>query len=137
MNELHADPLQADVAAVESTNATSYGDLTTTGPSVTKSLVNGQKVKVTISARIDSPAIATTEGYMSFAVSGAGTQAASDTHAATLLSTSVAGLGMVLEKTTVYTATATGSYTFTCKYKSSSGSATYEFRRRRIIVKPF
>ena len=101
---------------------------------MTKSLVNGQKVVVTVSARIDAPASGN-EGFMSFAVTGAASQAASDDNAASLVGNSAATIGVVSTRSTVYTATATGSFTFTAKYKVTGG--TFVMRRRRIIVKPY
>lgn len=137
MNELHADPQTADVTTTESTTATSYGALTTPGPALTKTLVNGQKVVVVISARIDTPVASVTQGWMSFAVSGATTQASSDTNSIELISNGTVAIGVTLTRATVFTATASGSHTFTCQYKSSSGAASYSFRNRRIIIKPF
>jgi len=129
-NELHADPLTADVVTAETTTATTYGDLTTAGPAVTKTLVNGQKVLVIVSARMDNSAA--NESDMSFAVSGSTTLAASDDNAASIIGTSDG----VHTRMTVFTAGASGSHTFTAKYRvTPAGTGT--FRRRRIIVKPF
>lgn len=131
-NELHADPLQGDVATAQSTTSTTYTDLATSGPSVTKSLVAGQKVLVLISAQMSHSAGGGAAAAMSFAVSGASTLAAADTNRCTSSSTSE----ITTSRSTVFTATATGSHTFTVKYRVvSSGTGT--FTDRRIIVKTF
>jgi len=133
MNAVTADPMTADVATAETSASSSFGDLTTAGPSVTLSLVTGQKCTVTVSARIDSPA-SLDEGFMSFAVSGTQTQAASDANAARLVGNSAGAIGVVSERSSVFTATATGSnFVFTAKYRRTGGSFT--FRDRRIVVK--
>ena len=137
MNELHADPLQGDVATAQSTSSAGYTDLATSGPSQTKTLVNGQKVIVIVSTR-GSVGSNADEALMSFAVSGATTQAANDSNA-----TDQRDAGgnhyKVLERTTVFTALASGSHTFTAKYKfvDGGGASTATFSNRRIIVKAF
>ncbi len=68
--------------------------------------------------------------YMSFAVSGATTLAASDTNAA--IGTQIIGSQIPAFRMTVFTATATGSHTFTSKYR---GGTTGHWAKRRIIVK--
>jgi hypothetical protein len=130
-NELHADPLTADVVTQENTTSTAYTDLATTGPAVTKTLVNGQKVWVIISARQASDA-GSGQASSSFAVSGATTLAAADANAAELVS----DIGATVTRATVFTATASGSHTFTMKYKRVAGT-TAAFLNRRITVKPF
>ena len=132
MNELHADPLQADVAASETTSSTTYTDLATVGPAVTKTLVAGQKVLVGVGCW--SNHTTTAHNRMSFAVSGASTLAAADANAfgSQQAATNNDARGMYW---TVYTATNSGSHTFTAKYKT--GSATATFLERRIVVKPF
>jgi hypothetical protein len=70
---------------------------------------------------------------MSFAVSGAETDAAVDADAIVSLATTST------EQTTTrmawYVAGTTGSHTFTAKYKASNNTST--FRERRIVVKKF
>jgi hypothetical protein len=135
MNELHADPLTADVTGSQNSTSTSYGDLTTVGPAVTKTLVNGQKVLVEVSCDANT-VTGGEDGWMSFAVSGATTLAALDVNAAHLFMTGSAIGAMQISRSTVFTATAGGSHTFTAKYRSETG-ATVGFSNRRIIIKPF
>jgi hypothetical protein len=135
-NELHADPIQGDVAADESTTDVSYVNLGTVGPTATKTLVAGQKVIVWLSTWMDT-STDTAHGRMSFEVTGASTLAAADANAAhwfavkTQLST-----GGTVFRSTVYTATNSGSHVFRCRYRSD-GSATMHFADRRIIIKSF
>ena len=137
MNELHADPLTQDVATNESRTSSTYGDLSTVGPAVTKSLVAGQKVLVYISAFIVSASDGKT-GRMSFAVSGASTLSAIDANAARYFNVKVGtNAGDLVGQWTLYTATNTGSHTFTAKYKSDDGVTSFDFLDRRIIIKPF
>src|SRR5262245_40910882 len=136
MNELHADPLSADVVTDETRVTASYGDLSTVGPSVTKTLVSGQKCIVTVSSWFLTAADGA-QGYMSFAVSGATTLAASDANAAHYFAIKVGvnTAGMVTRQS-VFTATASGSHTFVAKYKGD-GTNTMHWVDRRIVVKPF
>src|SRR5215207_2977762 len=114
-NNLHADPLPADVTPGQSTTSTSYVDLATAGPAVTETLVTGQKVLVIVSCRADNTTnTATSASNMSFAVSGASTLAAADVNAAEI--TGICGAGTTT-RMTVFTATGTGSTTFTSKYR--------------------
>lgn len=136
MNEITANPQMADVATDETRVTASYGDLSTVGPSLTKTLVSGQRVLVYVA--FDGLVAADgAEGRMSFAVSGATTQAASDANSARYFSvktgTNTAGQ---VSKESVFTASASGSHTFTAKYKGD-GTNTMHFLQRRIIIKPF
>jgi hypothetical protein len=134
-NNLHADPLSADVTANEASAATTYGDLTTVGPFVTLNLVAGQKVVVLLSCYA-STATDGIEQFMSFAVSGASSLAAADANAAHSFSIKVGtNTAQTPFRATVYTATSTGSHTFTAKYKTTA--ATPNWKDRRIIVKSF
>jgi hypothetical protein len=134
-NELHADPLQADVAAAQSTTSTGYTDLSTAGPAQTKTLVNGQKVWVEVSGEIWGAGAGVEVGRMSFAVSGATTLAASDTNAASNRLTS--NVISMCSRATVFTATASGSHTFTAKYRTTNAAVAANFESRRIVIKPF
>jgi len=126
-----SDAVQADVATDQATSSTSYGDLTTVGPSVTMTLTQSQQVMVTVYALMINQTVSGGE-FMSFAVSGVESLAASDNNAANSRSTDRVGV----QKTTWYTAGTTGSHTFTAKYKAeASGSASFSFRR--ISVKRF
>jgi hypothetical protein len=135
-NNLFADPLQADVATNQTTTNVAYVDLATVGPAVTLNMVNGQRAEVTVSAfcsNVDDGAIS----FMSFAVSGAWTLAANDTNAAKYLAIKTfTSTGQMVERTTIVAATATGSVTFTCKYKSD-GTFLQHWDTRRIIVRTY
>jgi hypothetical protein len=134
-NNLFADPQQADVATDETRTSASYGDLATVGPSVTLNLVNNQKALVILASTNDT-AIDQTHAYMSFAVSGATTLAATDANGAHYYSTKTGtGTFGTAFRITVFTATATGSHTFKCSYRSD-GTGLMHWQDRRIIVKP-
>jgi hypothetical protein len=134
LNGLTADGDQRDVVAAETRSNTAYGDLTTVGPSVTQSLNAGQTCFVIFSAIVfinnGGPGHS---AYMSYAVSGASTQAASDDFATESLSNRI----FTMSQWTMFTATGAGSHTFTCKYRTNSASDTGQWQNRRLIVKPF
>jgi hypothetical protein len=133
-NELHADPLSADTAASDSSTATSYGALTTAGPSVTKTLVAGQKALVTVTGNIST--ISNGGGFISFEVTGASALAPIDANAAKMVPGSGVNVGGdTVQRTTVYTAGGGGSHTFTDRYKTNGNSTTFD--TRRITFKSF
>jgi len=72
--------------------------------------------------------------YMSFAVSGATTVAASDA-TAILYNTSVANTAAQMSATYLVTGLTSGSNTFTAKYRASANTCT--FVNRNIIVTPY
>lgn len=117
----------ATVNTEQDTSSTSYADLATAGPAVT--ITTGTKALVIITTQIKNgngePA------FMSFAVSGATTTAASDTNAIEL-NNSVASARYRWSAATSVTLTA-GSNTFTAKYRSQSGAAA-TFSNRQIFV---
>lgn len=133
-NNLFADPSSADVTALQNCTSTAYSDLSTVGPAVTLSLVNGQTVLVIVSADANT-ITGGEEGWMGFAVSGATTLAASDVNAAHLYTSGASAIGGAqIFRQTVFTASATGSHTFTAKYRTETG-ATVGFQNRRITAK--
>src|SRR5215207_2935397 len=132
LNYLLVAPVQSEVAAAETRANTAYGALATAGPIISGvTLEAGQRVLVTVSARI-LPSASALEGFMSFAVSGAETDAADDEDAARMLKEGES----IVSRQTVYTAGTAGSHTFTAQYRCSTAT-TVTFRSRRIIVKPF
>ena len=136
MNNLHADPLQDDVATDEAKTGSSFGDLSTVGPAVTTTLVAGQKVLVTVSCEYLVAADGTT-AFMSFAVSGASNLAATDPNGARIFSIKTGtNTGGAAFRQSLYTATNTGSHTFTAKYRSN-GTDNMHFINRRIIIKKY
>lgn len=117
---------EASVATSQTTTSTTYADLATVGPAVT--IETGNEAEVILKGSMSlsgGNAI-----FMSFAVSGATTQAAADDRAVRLVST-------VLQRasTVVYVFALTpGINTFTAKYKVDAGTGT--FVDRTIDVKP-
>jgi hypothetical protein len=132
-NNLFSDPVQATVDTSEVTSSTTYANLATTTDSVTLSLVNGQIVLIEVS--VYSSSASTLDGFASYEVTGAsGTILAADTNAARLDNTD--HNWKQATKSSVFTATATGSHTFKMKYRNSSASnATYA--NRRIIARKY
>ncbi len=124
--------MTADVLTEETTTSPAYSDLATTGPTVTKSMVNGQTALVIVSCI----AYGATDGdaFMSFAVSGALTLAASDANGAK--NRTNANDKSTISRVTVITATSTATATVTAKYKATSAAST-TFGHRRIIIKTF
>ena len=120
----------AVVATSQQTSSSSYTDLTTAGPSVT--VTTGTKALVIVSCESIGPD-GTGFPYMSYAVSGATTISAADDRAVTIRVPSV-------NNSTVHASTASrlstltaGSNTFTAKYRSSSGTATWQYREIIVI----
>jgi hypothetical protein len=132
-NNMFGDASQALVTTTENTTGTSYGDLATSGPAVTLSLVNGQQALVWCTARAENDTAGAAGAAFSFAVTGATTLAADDDRSAEI---ALSGANAAAQMMVVYlfTAGATGSHTFTMKYKRT-GSGTATFRRRRIVVR--
>jgi hypothetical protein len=122
----------AVVATSESTSSASYVDLTTTTDTVTVTVGSSGKVLVMMYGfvTVASGGIP----YMSYAVSGANTIAATDTKSSLYYS---AGAGALYTLNGVFleTGLTAGSTTFKLKYRSSSGSQA--FSNRRIAVIPF
>lgn len=113
-------PSSLNVNTIETTTSTTYTDLSTSGPAV--SLATGTSAIVTLStgARHSSTDVA----YMGVAVSGASTVAANDNQAAECVGVSTDTVSLTF-KLTGLTA---GTNTFTCKYRTPSGTATYQNR---------
>lgn len=116
------------VATGQTTTSATYTDLVTAGPAVTVTVgVNGIAL-VTIGC-----AQANTAGNynnMSFAVSGASTVAAADGNAMSNNGTTF----LSASKTVMLTGLTAGSNTFTAKYDTTGGTAT--FQNRQISVVP-
>lgn len=120
----------ATVATSQQTSSASYTDLATAGPAVT--LTTGTRALVIVSCESIGP-----DGggfpYMSYAVTGATTISAADDRAVTIRVPTV-------NNSTVHASTASrlstltaGSNTFTAKYRSSSGVATWQYREIIVI----
>jgi len=123
----------ATVTTNQGTNSTSYTDLTTAGPSVT--LTTGTTAIVMFGARYNDDGNTGNDGYVSFAVSGATTVAASDTYAGFGDGTaSVAASNLPLNYQYKITTLTAGSNTFTLKYKKANGTGNAGFSYRWITV---
>jgi hypothetical protein len=135
LNYLLAPPVEATVTTSQTTASTSYTDLATVGPTVASiNLEAGQSALVIVSCRsAHSTGGGGNATYMSFAVSGAETDAASDDDA--IISLASTNTEQTSSRPTVYTAGTAGAHTFQAKYKiTNPGTGT--FRERRLIVKP-
>lgn len=119
----------AVVATSQSTSSGTYTDLATVGPAVT--LTTGTKALVIVSSALWSSS-GTLFACMSFAISGATTQAASDTRS---LQNSGTGTTAAMQASRAFLVTGltAGSNTFTCKYRTDS-SALGVFLNRDITV---
>lgn len=117
------------VTTSETTASTTYTNLTTTGPTVT--LTTGTHALVIVGSY--SGNTVNNENYMSYAVSGATTIAASD-GVAYSYSTGGSGGAMQASMISVQSALTAGSNTFTAKYRVTGG--TGDFINRNILVIP-
>jgi hypothetical protein len=121
------------VATSQTTTSTTYTDLTTVGPSVTVTIPASGNALVTVTGSLTDSASAG-QANMGFAISGASTQAATDTRAFVVKSGG-AQLILVQGSATFFLSGLTaGSTTFTAKYRVSAGTGT--FVNRSIIVVP-
>jgi hypothetical protein len=123
-------PSGANVATSETTTSASYVDLATSGPAV--SVTTGTKALVTISAYMQPSTTATLRA--SVAVSGATTVAAADS--ACIRQGQSAGLGSTNARTVLLTGLTAGSNTFTIKYKTDGGTATFDNRGISVQALP-
>ena len=106
----------------ESTSSTSYTALTT---ATAVTMTTGTKALVIFSALV-TPANA---GYVSIAVSGSSTIAASDDNSAIFESSTA---GTTVGRPILFTGLTAGSNTFSMQYRANTGTAT--FTRRNIVV---
>ena len=121
----------ATVDTLQSTNSTTYTDLATAGPAVTVTTGTKALVIVTAEMRCEDGGV---KMFMSYAVSGATTVAASDEVAVQQQPAASFGTkaGGRASAASVVTLTA-GSNTFTAKYRLSTNTAD-EFSNRAIFV---
>lgn len=121
---------QSTVATYQTTSSTAYGDLATSGPAITAT--TGTSALVFYAADM-ATATSNTGMFMSYAVSGATTIAASDNWQLMLdgiTSASSARAGR-FHHVTGLTA---GSNTFTAKYRSETGGVNATIGRRTLAV---
>lgn len=125
-------PTQAIVPAGESTSSASYVDLTTTTDTVTMTVPSSGAVMVCLYAQVGGNT-AGAQGYMSFAMSGNNTAAASDDTAIMVrYSGSSVAMGWI-GSPFVLTGLTPGSTTFKAKYRAAGGTATFTSRRIAVI----
>lgn len=123
------DILAGFVGTTESSSSGSYVDLATVGPSVT--ITTGGKGLVSVGCLM-SNATAAKGGWMSYAISGATTAAASDAYA--FVATSSAANELYgASHLMLWTNLIAGSSTFTAKYRVS-GAFVHSWQQRRMIV---
>lgn len=123
-------PTGAIVTATEGETNTAFDNMATVGPAVT--VTTGTSALVFLYCRSEHATVGAA-ALMGFAVSGASTVAAADTSS---LDHRPDTAGRVLSLSAVFLVTGltAGSNTFTAKYRTDSGTAT--FRDRKIIVIP-
>lgn len=120
------------VNASEDTASTSFTDLTTPGPAVTKT--TGTSAFVAVYGLVSNNT-AGSSALMSFAVTGDTAVAASDTRSVTYQPGSVAAARSIRASAiTLIDGLTPGSNTFTAKYRVTGGTGT--FNNRRIAVIP-
>lgn len=122
-------PVTANVGAAEFTTSGTYGDLSTVGPSVTAIIGSSGRATLTLGAIF---AGATNSAYMSFAASGANTISPSDTQCVEAASL---GHQNSFSRELLLTNLASGSTTFTAKYRSGDGASAF-FSIRTIDITP-
>ena len=124
-------PKAAEVDTQETVTSTSYVDAATVGPAVT--MRTGTSVLVTVGGWLVSNAGAS--AFMSFAVSGATTLAASDDNALMYTNESATtNYGNRFTRQVLVTGLTAGVNTFTTKYRVSAGTGF--FGVRTISVQP-
>ena len=120
-------PQMAVIATLETTTSTTYTDLATAGPAV-GGLVSGTQALVGLHT-YSNHGTTGVPALMSFAVSGATTLAAADAFAVGMEGTNGCRVG-TMELVTGLTA---GTNTFTAKYRTISGTATFQARRLTVV----
>lgn len=126
---MFSDSRWSEVATSESTASTTYTDLATTTDSVTVEIGSNGAAFVFLSAYMGGSA-STVGTYMSFAVSGANTVAASDANSLSMQTPAggIQGAGIMIP----ISGLTPGSTTFKAKYRTTANTST--FARRRITV---
>lgn len=127
-------PAAAFVFAGETTTSSTYGDLSTPGPTVT--LETGERAFVMLSAGLEPVSTNNVAGAMSVQISGASNIAASDSNSVSLDGIT-AGTGNIRMGITHLIDNLTpGTNVFQCKYRAVN-SSNFRFWRRTIVVFPF
>ena len=129
-------PKSASVATSQSTNSTTYVDLTTVGPAVT--IDTGTRALVTISCELKATAAPGSypyDEYATFAVSGATTIAATDDYAIEYWPAANNYTTQMSRHTYLTTLTA-GTNTFTMKYRTGGNTVAYQNRVITVVAVP-
>jgi hypothetical protein len=121
----------ATVSTSQTTTATSYADLATVGPAVT--VTTGTQAIVGMAGRLFNNQTSAFES-MSFAVSGATTIGAQDSTAIVCHSGGTANSQSRVSVIRYLAGLTAGSNTFTCKYKVSLGTATFNDRHIWVLA---
>jgi hypothetical protein len=124
----------ATIATSESTSATSYGDLSTPGPSVTAKIPASGQALVVVTATIDTDPSAF--GCMSFDSSGgSGDVVAQDATALTVLAGTLS-TRLHASASHLVQGLSAGNHTFTARYRASNGTAYFFYRTITVIPLP-
>lgn len=119
------------ISIAENTASTSYTDLPTFGPSVT--LTTGSMAWVEVGGQIGNTSSTTASCRISFQVSGATSIAATDNLAFGHVQSpgtsarAIGSTGFLIKTLTP------GTNTFTCKYRVSSGTGLFHFRKLSVL----
>lgn len=125
-------PQAATVATSQTTASASYADLATSGPAV--SILTGTSALVTLSCDAVNASAANSQ-RMAVAVSGATTLAAADANS--ILSVgATSAIAFSQARTFLVSGLTAGTNTFTAKYKTSAGTATFEARDITVVGIP-
>ncbi len=119
------------VLTAETTTSTTYADLATAGPAVTVDVPPSGVVRVDLRARLRN-STPTTFAFMGFELSGANTAAADDDYALGVQQPDGTNAMMQVGIPFIIAGLTPGETTFTCKYRVTANTGT--FQRRGIIV---
>lgn len=119
------------VTTSETTTSTTYADLTTTTDTVTVTIGANGVALVAIYAWF-SNSTTVSSVYVSFAISGATTQAAADSMAL-FMTDPGANVNFGMGSTFLVTGLTAGSTTFKMKYRVNANTGTFQFRRISVV----
>ena len=127
-------PVAATVATSETTTSATYTDLATTGPAATFTVGSTGKLEVVLYSALSNNTTGDAAD-ISFALSGANTQAAAAAFSLTY-GAFTGGASQRQGATWLLTGLTGGSTTATCKYERITGG-TATFSDRKIVCTPF
>lgn len=123
---------RATVATSQTTTSTSYADLSTVGPAVTVTIGSSGLALVIMEMTASSNVAGNANLNMSFAASGTNTITAG-TQGQMKMGSFAGGVGMTHSFERLLTGLTPGSTTFTAKYSTTSGTATFSDRFLTVI----